>query len=80
MRKQHIDVASSGTTGTIIPLILPAIKVALLVGSVLILINQFDAIFGEQSFRWLPVILTYCVPFSVFLAGRVSANSDHKPT
>jgi len=59
-------------------LVLPALKVALVVGSLLVLINQYDAFFGEQHFRWLPAVLTYCVPFTVFLAGRVSANSDHK--
>jgi len=57
---------------------MPALKVALVVGSVLILINQYDAIFGEQSFRWLAALLTYCVPFIVFMAGRVSGNSSYK--
>lgn len=49
---------------------LQACKVALLVGSVLIVINQFNAIFGDEAFRWLPAFLTYLVPFSVFLWGR----------
>jgi len=47
-----------------------ACKVALLVGSVLIVINQFNALFGDEPFRWLPAVLTYLVPFCVFLWGR----------
>jgi hypothetical protein len=51
-----------------------ALKVALLVGSVLIVINQYEALFGHQTFRWLPALLTYCVPFCVFLAGQMSGH------
>jgi len=51
-----------------------ALKVALLVGSVLVVINQYDALFGDQIFRWLPALLTYCVPFCVFLAGQLSGR------
>jgi len=46
-----------------------AIKVASIVGSVLLLINQYDAIFGESAIRIAPAFLTYCVPFTVFLWG-----------
>jgi hypothetical protein len=55
-------------------LITQALKVALIVGTILVLINQYDALFGSQSFRWLPAILTYSVPFCVFLAGRASGS------
>jgi len=51
-----------------------ALKVALLVGSVLVVINQYEALFGDQVFRWLPALLTYCVPFCVFLAGQLSGR------
>ena len=50
-----------------------ALKVAAVVGSILLLINQYDALFGQAPFRWVPAILTYCVPFSVFIAGQRSA-------
>jgi hypothetical protein len=50
-----------------------AAKVALFVGSVLLVINQYDALFGDQHIRWLPALLTYCVPFTVFLLGKRSA-------
>jgi len=61
--------------------LIKALKVALLVGSVLIVINQYEALFGDQEFRWLPALLTYCVPFCVFLAGQISCqrtNADQQ--
>ena len=57
-------------------LILKAMRVALIVGTVLLLINQFDAVFGEQEVRWLPALLTYCVPFAVFILGQKSKTQD----
>ena len=61
-----------------------ALKVALVVGTVLLLINQYDALFSSAEIRWLPAILTYCVPFVVFLLGQRSAqrNGDerHSPS
>ncbi len=49
--------------------------VALIVGSVLLIINQFDALFGAGELRLFPAILTYCVPFIVFLYGNKN-NKD----
>ena len=54
-----------------------ALKVALFVGSVLVVINQYEALFGDQDFSWLPALLTYCVPFCVFLAGQLSGRRTH---
>jgi len=45
-------------------------KVALLVGTVLVIINQHNAIFGNETFRMLPALVTYFVPFIVFLLGK----------
>ncbi|MFT7686839.1 MAG: hypothetical protein ACI9FB_002187 [Candidatus Azotimanducaceae bacterium] len=56
-------------------LIKKALLVAAVVGSVLLLINQFDALFGKAEFRTIPAILTYIVPFLVFMAGQLS-NKD----
>jgi hypothetical protein len=53
-----------------------ALTVAALVGSVLLLINQFDALFGDAQLRVIPALLTYCVPFVVFLAGHRSQSKD----
>ena len=48
--------------------------VALLVGTVLNLINQGDALVGEGSIDWLKVVLTYCVPYAVCTYGAVTAR------
>jgi hypothetical protein len=53
---------------------LSAVKVALVVGSILLLINQYDALFGEAELRLFPALLTYCVPFVVFLLGQRNAK------
>jgi len=42
-----------------------AIRVALVVGTALVLINQWEALFGSQSVNWLKVVLTYLVPWTV---------------
>lgn len=53
-----------------------AVRVALVVGSVLLMVNQHEALFGEAAVRWWPAALTYCVPFCVFLFGQYSAAVD----
>ncbi|RKR78878.1 nitrate/nitrite transporter NrtS [Marinobacter nauticus] len=53
-----------------------AAKVALVVGSILSLINQHDALFGYEKIQWLPAALTYCVPFCVFMLGKLSSERD----
>lgn len=53
-------------------MLIKALKVATVVGSVLLLINQYDALFGDAELRLIPAILTYCVPFAVFMAGQLS--------
>jgi hypothetical protein len=52
-----------------------ALKVALVVGSILLLINQYDALFSDKEIRWVSALLTYCVPFTVFLLGQRHAKS-----
>lgn len=47
-----------------------AFSVAIIVGSILLCINQFDALFGQSEIRLLPALLTYCVPFIVFILGN----------
>jgi hypothetical protein len=46
--------------------------VALVVGTVLNLINQGDAFFGAMPINWLKIILTYFVPYAVCTYGAVS--------
>ena len=49
-----------------------SLYVALIVGTVLNLINQGDAIIGLAGINWLKVALTYCVPYAVCTYGMVS--------
>ena len=51
-----------------------SLYVALIVGTILNLINQGDAIIGAGSVDWLKVILTYFVPYAVCTYGAVSAQ------
>jgi len=46
--------------------------VALVVGTVLNLINQGDALLGMASVNWLKLVLTYFVPYAVCTYGAVS--------
>jgi hypothetical protein len=58
-----------------------SLAVALVVGTVLNLINQGDAIFGTTSVNWLKLALTYCVPYVVCTYGAVSfALKTARPT
>jgi hypothetical protein len=49
-----------------------SLYVAFIVGTVLNLINQGDALFGMAAINWLKLILTYCVPYAVCTYGAVS--------
>ncbi|MBK1876223.1 nitrate/nitrite transporter NrtS [Pelagicoccus mobilis] len=42
-----------------------AIRTALVVGSILTLINQYDAIWGDKGFSLAKSLLSYLVPFLV---------------
>ncbi len=46
--------------------------VALVVGTILNLINQGDVIFGVMAINWTKVVLTYVVPYVVSTYGAVS--------
>jgi hypothetical protein len=54
-----------------------SICVALIVGTVLNLINQGDAIFGAKAVDWLKIVLTYMVPYAVSTYGAVSYRLSH---
>ena len=47
--------------------------VAAIVGTVLTLINQGDALASGHALNWAKVVLTYCVPYLVNTHGAVSA-------
>jgi hypothetical protein len=46
--------------------------VALVVGTILNLINQGDVIFGGMTINWTKILLTYFVPYAVSTYGAVS--------
>ena len=51
-----------------------SLYVGLIVGTVLNLINQGDAILGGGSIDWVKIVLTYCVPYAVCTYGAVAAQ------
>lgn len=54
-------------------LVLKAVKTALIVGSFITLINQYDAIISHEPFYPVRAVLSYCVPFLVFIYSRLSS-------
>jgi hypothetical protein len=46
--------------------------VAMVVGTVLNLINQGEALFGASSINWTKLVLTYFVPYAVATYGAIS--------
>lgn len=48
-----------------------AALVAAILGTVLTLLNQPEAIFGPAEFQWLPLVLVYLTPFLVVSASQV---------
>jgi hypothetical protein len=48
--------------------------VALVVGTVLNIINQGDAVLGAGPINWVKLVLTYLVPYAVCTYGSVSSQ------
>jgi hypothetical protein len=58
-----------------------SLLVSFVVGSILNVINQGDALMGGQPISIFKVVLTYCVPFLVSTYGAWSmAKSMKRPT
>ncbi|MGR3463098.1 MAG: nitrate/nitrite transporter NrtS [Roseovarius sp.] len=55
-----------------------SVRVAIVVGTILNLINQGDAIFGSAESDLGKAALTYCVPFFVAMYGALSATRDYR--
>ena len=51
-----------------------SLVMAMLIGTLLTLINQYDALFGRLAFNWYKAGLTYCVPYFVATYGAVTAK------
>ncbi len=54
--------------------------VALVVGTILNLINQGDALFGPAQMNWIKIVLTYMIPYAVSTYGAVSYRLSRPPT
>jgi hypothetical protein len=54
--------------------------VALVVGTILNLINQGDTIFGAASINWTKIVLTYLVSYAVSTYGAVSYRMSRLST
>ncbi|MGD8109567.1 nitrate/nitrite transporter NrtS [Vibrio sp. NTOU-M3] len=53
-----------------------ALVIAIIVGSLLNLINQYDALFMMAQFNGYKAVLTYFVPFGVSLISSWLAEKD----
>lgn len=55
-------------------IVLNSLKVCLVVGTILVLINYFDRLFGGELARidYVKILLMYCVPYCVSTYGSVS--------
>lgn len=49
-----------------------SLRVALVVGTLLNVINQGDALFGAASVDWLKLLLTFAMPYAVSTYGAVA--------
>jgi methyl-accepting chemotaxis protein len=50
---------------------------ALVVGSVLNIINQSDGVFGDAELEWISFVLTYFVPYCVSTYSGALSNVGH---
>nr|WP_152429983.1 nitrate/nitrite transporter NrtS [Vibrio aquimaris] len=55
-----------------------AAVIAIVVGTLLNLINQYDAFVGDSGLNWVKALLTYSVPFCVSLFSSWLAARDAK--
>ena len=51
---------------------------ALVVGSILTVINHGDMILSGEYPNWLKVLLTYCVPYCVTTWGAITGKLTHQ--
>lgn len=51
-----------------------SLKIALVVGTILNLINQGDALFGAGSVNWFKMVLTFAMPYAVSTYGAVAVR------
>jgi hypothetical protein len=49
-----------------------SLRVGLVIGALLNLINQGDVLFGDAEVNWLKMVLTFAMPYAVSTYGAVS--------
>ncbi len=59
---------------------IPRRSLFVVVGTILNLINQGDALFGSAHISWIKIVLTYLVPYAVSTYGAVSYRLARPPT
>jgi hypothetical protein len=54
--------------------ILSAVKIALIIGTILFAINHGEAVIEHKmnTGRWVSVVLSYLVPYTVYIIGKAS--------
>ena len=60
------------------PTVRRAIRVGLIVGTILVTINQWEAVTGDAPFDVLKVMLTYMVPYCVSSYSAVMAHLEFR--
>lgn len=70
MKRSTLDLAFQYSLSDGVPR--RSICVALVVGTVLNLINQGDALFGLTPINWTKMVMTYFVPYAVSTYGAVT--------
>ena len=58
------------------PILNRSVKIAVVVGTLLNLINQGDRLFGAGDINWIKLVLTFLVPFCVATFGAWAALRD----
>jgi|GEM_PF-4294468 len=60
-------------------LIMEAILTSAVVGHIITFVNQYPALFGSESFRWMSYGFSFCIPIAVFSFGvwRSGRNITH---
>lgn len=51
-----------------------SLKVAIVVGTALNVINQYDALLGTSSINWYKLMLTFAMPYAVSTYGAVAVH------
>nr|WP_228259032.1 nitrate/nitrite transporter NrtS [Marinobacter sp. JH2] len=74
LRKQALHCSEAGLLAISDGTPRRAAKLAAVVGTLLVVINQWEAVTGAGSMDWQKVALTYCVPYLVSTYTSVSKD------